>query len=177
MEENIELLKYPIGKFHYNPGRDEFASAIESMRSLSARLRNAVSGLTTDQLNTPYRDGGWTLRQVIHHLPDSHMNAYIRLKLAVTEVNPEVRPYNEALWAECVEAKHGDVEMSLDLLDSLHQRLVAFLESLDINQLERTYYHPAYKKQSKLLEVVALYAWHGEHHLAHIINTKDRNKW
>ena len=177
MEENIERLKYPIGKFQYNPGRDELASAIESMRSLPANLRSAVDGLTMNQLDTPYREGGWTLRQVIHHLPDSHMNAYIRLKLVVTEVNPEVRPYNEALWAECEEAKHGDVEMSLDLLDSLHQRLVAFIESLDTNQLERTYYHPVNKKESKLTDVISMYAWHGEHHLAHITSTKDRNKW
>lgn len=177
MEVNLENLKYPIGRFHYSPGADEFVIAIASISTLPDKLRSAVNGLTASQLDTPYRDGGWTLRQVIHHLPDSHMNAYVRLKLAVTEINPEIKPYDEVLWAECEEAKHGDIELSLNLLESLHKRLVAFLKSLDTDQLQRTYYHPINKKQSKIIEVVSMYAWHGEHHLAHIMSTKDRNKW
>ncbi len=177
MNDNIEQLKYPIGKFKYNPGPDELRVAIERISSLPDKLRSAVEGLSDDQLDTPYRDGGWTLRQVIHHIPDSHINAYTRLKLAMTEENPQIRPYDEVKWAECEEAKHGDIQLSLDLLDALHKRWVTFLRSLIAKDLERTYYHPANNKQSKLIEVVSMYAWHGDHHLAHITSTKDRNKW
>lgn len=177
MEDNIEQLKYPIGKFRYTAGPDELTTAIERISSLPGRLRSAVTGLTDEQLDTPYRDGGWTLRQVIHHIPDSHINAYVRFKLAVTEENPEIKPYDEALWAECEEAKHGEIQLSLNLLDALHKRLVIFLKSLNSDDLNRTYYHPANKKQSKLAEVVSMYAWHGDHHLAHITGTKGKNKW
>ncbi len=177
MEDNIEQLKYPIGKFQYTAGPDEFTNSIERMSSLADRLRAAVIGLTATQLDTPYREGGWTLRQVIHHVADSHINAYTRFKLAVTEENPEIRPYEEAMWADCYEAKHGDIELSLNLLDALHKRLVTFLKSLNSDQLNRTYYHPVNKKESKLIEVVSMYAWHGDHHLAHITKAKDHNKW
>ena len=177
MEDNIEQLKYPIGKFKYTTGPDELTISLERISSLPGRLRSAVSGLTIDQLDTPYRAGGWTLRQVIHHIADSHINAYTRFKLAVTEENPEIRPYDEARWAECEEAKHGEVELSLNLLDALHKRLVIFLKSLNSGDLNRTYYHPASKKKSKIIEVLSMYAWHGDHHLAHILSAKDRNKW
>ncbi len=174
IKDNIELLKYPIGKFNYTPGPGELSIAIERISALPGRLRSAVAGLTHDQLNTPYRDGGWTLRQVIHHIPDSHINAYTRFKLAVTEYNPEIRPYNEVRWAECEEAKHGDIQLSLDLLEALHNRWVVFLKTLNEEDFNRTYYHPASNKQSKLIEVVSMYAWHGDHHLAHITSAKDR---
>jgi hypothetical protein len=177
MNDIIEQLKYPIGKFNYTSGPDELSDAIERISSLPGKLRSAVEGLSADQLDTPYRDGGWTLRQVIHHIPDSHINAYTRFKLAMTEENPQIRPYDEVKWAECEEAKHGDIQLSLDLLDALHKRLVTFLRSLSANDLDRTYYHPANNKQSKLIEVVSMYAWHGDHHLAHISSAKDRNKW
>ncbi len=177
MDDTIEQLKYPIGRFSYKPGPDEISSAIERISSLPERLRSAVAGLTDEQLDSSYREGGWTLRQVIHHITDSHINAYTRLKLAMTEDNPEIRPYDEVKWAECEEAKHGDIQMSLDLLDALHKRLVTFLRSLRADDLNRTYFHPANKKQSKLIEVVSMYAWHGDHHLAHITSTKERNKW
>lgn len=177
MEDSIETLRYPIGKFQYTAGLDGLTGAIEKISSLPERLRSAVMGLTADQLDTPYREGGWTLRQVVHHIADSHINAYTRLKLAITEDNPEIRPYDETRWAECEEAKHGDIELSLTLLDALHKRMVVFLKSLNNDQLNRTYYHPANKKQSRLIEVVSMYAWHGDHHLAHITSAKDRNKW
>ncbi|MEJ7693232.1 YfiT family bacillithiol transferase [Daejeonella sp.] len=177
MEDNIEQLKYPIGKFKYTPGSEELSTAIERINSLPDRLRSAVAGLTDIQLDTPYRNGGWTLRQVTHHIPDSHINAYVRFKLAMTEANPDIRPYDEVKWAECEEAKHGEVQLSLDLLEALHKRWVTFLRSLNAEDLDRTYYHPVNKKQSKLMEVVFMYAWHGDHHLAHITNAKERNKW
>lgn len=177
MEKNIEQLKYPIGKFRYTPGPEELSKAIERISSLPRRLRSVVDGLTDEQLDTPYRDDGWTLRQVIHHIPDSHINAYVRFKLAMTEDNPSIRPYDEVKWAECEEAKHGDIQLSLDLLAALHKRWVTFLLSLSEDDLSRTYYHPANEKQSKLIEIVSMYAWHGDHHLAHITTAKDRNKW
>ncbi len=174
---DIENLKYPIGKFKYEPGHDELVNAIGRISSLPQKLRSAVEGLNSSQLDTPYRERGWTLRQVIHHIPDSHINAYTRFKLAMTEDNPEIRPYDEVQWAECDEAKHGDISLSLDLLEALHKRWVAFLKTLDEKDLRRTYYHPVNKKQSTLIEVVSMYAWHGDHHLAHITSAKDRNKW
>lgn len=177
MEDNIESLKYPIGRFQYTNAADELANSIERMSTLPSRLQNAVAGLTIEQLDNPYREGGWTLRQVIHHLADSHINAYTRLKLAVTENNPEIRPYDETRWAECDDAKQGDIQLSLDLLDALHKRLVVFLKSLNSEQLNRTYFHPVNKKQSTIVEVVSMYAWHGDHHLAHITKARDRNKW
>lgn len=177
MENNIENLKYPIGRFQYTAVSDEIANSIERMSTLPARLRIAVTGLTDEQLDTPYREGGWTLRQVIHHIADSHINAYTRLKLAITEENPEIRPYDETKWAECDDAKHSDIELSLNLIDALHKRLVVFLKSLNSDQLNRTYFHPVNKKQSKIIEVVSMYAWHGDHHLAHITKTRESNIW
>ncbi len=177
MEKTLDELKYPIGKFTYSSGEGELAKAIDSIRSLPLKLQSAVETLTDQQLDTHYRDGGWTLRQVVHHLADSHINAYARLKLAVTEENPEIRPYDEVRWAECEEAKNGEVELSLNLLAALHARMVVFLDSLSQEELARTYYHPANKKQSKINEVISMYAWHGEHHLAHITETIKLNGW
>jgi uncharacterized damage-inducible protein DinB len=134
----------------------------------------AVDGLTQNQLDTPYRDGGWSIRQVVHHIADSHINAYTRFKLAVTEVNPEIKPYDEVRWAECGEAKYGDISLLLQLIEALHNRWVAFLETLTEDDLKRTYYHPVNKKESALLEVIAMYAWHGDHHLAHINSAKRK---
>jgi uncharacterized damage-inducible protein DinB len=177
MKEAIDLLRYPIGKFKYVPGQEELLKNIERIELLPGKLQSAVAGLTDSQLNTPYRKGGWTLRQVTHHIADSHINAYTRLKLAMTEDNPEIRPYDEVQWAECEEAKHGNVQLSLVLVDALHKRLVAFLRTLDEDDLNRAYYHPGNQKQSNIREVVSMYAWHGDHHLAHILNAKTTNNW
>jgi uncharacterized damage-inducible protein DinB len=178
MTDNIELLKYPIGKFRYEAsGKNQISNAIESISALPVKLSFAVAGLSDTQLNTSYRDGGWTIRQVIHHLPDSHLNAYTRFKLAMTEINPSIRPYDETAWAECEDAKNGDIKDSLDLLDALHRRWVTFLKLLSVEDLERTYFHPAHHKQSKLSEITSLYAWHGDHHLAHITSLKTRLNW
>ncbi len=178
MKENMENLKYPIGKFNYESSDPETLShAIARISDLPSKLREAVSGLSDAQLDTPYRERGWTLRQVVHHIPDSHMNAYMRFKLAITEDNPSIKPYDEAAWAECADAKSGAIGDSLDLLDALHRRWVSFLKSLSEEHLERTYFHPANNKQSKLSEIVSMYAWHGDHHLTHITGLKARLGW
>ncbi len=178
MTDNMENLKYPIGKFKYELSDTEaLSNDMKRIADLPSKVRKAVSGLTDAQLDTPYREGGWTIRQVIHHIADSHVNAYMRFKLAMTEDNPSIKPYNEAAWAECEEAKNGDISDSLDLLDALHKRWLSFLKSLNDSDLERTYFHPATNKQSKLREVISMYAWHGDHHLAHITGLTVRCGW
>jgi len=170
--------RYPIGKFSYSgplttEQKQEFLTDIEQA---PARLRAALHGLSDDQLNTPYRDGGWTLRQVAHHLPDSHMNSYIRFKLALTEDQPTIKPYEENLWAELPEAKHAPVESSLALLDSLHQRWMLMLRKLSDSDWKRTFRHPAMGEVS-LEKNLALYSWHGRHHVAHITSLREKMKW
>lgn len=174
----LEKLKYPIGEFKaVSLNESDYPVLIEQLAVLPGKVRAAVAGLNDQQLDTPYREGGWTLRQVVHHLPDSHMNAYIRFKLSITEDNPTIRPYREDLWAECEEAKHYPLDDSLDLLDALHRRWVAFLRTLSPQDLHRTYYHPANGKEYILGTVLSLYVWHGKHHLAHITETIKSRGW
>lgn len=178
MIKDQEQLKYPIGKF--KPGRpaeDEYPVLMDALLALPVKIRAAVNNLSDEQLDTPYREGGWTLRQVVHHLPDSHMNAYIRFKLALTEDNPAIRIYHEDRWAECGEARSGPVSDSLDLLESLHKRWVSFLRTFSKDDFLRTYFHPQHQKNFVLAEVLAMYVWHGEHHLAHIMKTKKARGW
>lgn len=179
MEQNFDALRYPIGKYVV-PDRidqDQIAQWIAELTKLPGEVRRVVNGLSDDQLDTAYRPGGWTLRQVVHHLPDSHMNAYIRFKWAVTEAGPVIKPYHEDRWAETLEAKFSDVEMSLNLLEAIHVRWTAFLRTLQYDDLKRTYTHPEHNKTFPLNEVMGLYVWHGKHHLAHITETIRRNKW
>lgn len=178
MNTDIEKLKYPIGKFTFKEIEgNAYSILIDRLADLPNKLRLAVSNLDNLQLDTPYREGGWTLRQVIHHLPDSHGNAYIRFKLAFTEENPTIRLYHEELWAECEEAKYGDIIDSLDLLDSLHRRWVSFVRTFKPQDFAKTYYHPERKRNYSLAEVLSMYVWHGEHHLAHITETRKRRAW
>jgi len=179
MNYTIEQLKYPIGKYKIPDAITErqIFEWIDQINDLPAKLRSAVSGLTDIQLDTCYREGGWTLRQVIHHMPDSHMNAYIRFKLTITEENPIIRPYYENRWAECDEAKTADPDISIDLLENLHRRWVLFLRSLKYEDFERSYIHPERNRSFTLKEITGMYAWHGEHHLHHILLTKQRNDW
>lgn len=178
MSSEIEKLKYPIGKFVFSePANDEFEILIERLSALPAKIRLAVSNLDDMQLDTPYREGGWTLRQVVHHLPDSHMNAYIRFKLAFTEDNPTIRLYHEERWAECEEARYGAIEDSLVLLDSLHKRWSSFIRTFKPQDFSKTYYHPERNRNYSLAEVLSMYVWHGEHHLAHINETKKSRSW
>ncbi len=174
-------LRYPIGRFNreseITPAKiagwiDEVAAA----PAAPAALRAAVAGLTTEQLNTPYRPGGWTVRQVVHHLPDSHLNSYVRFKLALTEDDPVIKPYAEDRWAELHDARTAPVETSLVFLEALHQRWVALLRALTPPDFARTFRHPE-RGQMRLDDTLALYAWHGRHHVAHITGVRQRLGW
>jgi len=178
MSTDLEKLKYPIGKFTFRETEgDDFTTLIDRLADLPGKIRLAVSNLDDAQLDTPYREGGWTLRQVVHHLPDSHANAYIRFKLAFTEENPTIRLYHEERWAECVEAKYAAIQDSLDLLDSLHRRWASFIRTFKPQDFTKTYFHPERNRNYSLAEVLSMYVWHGEHHLAHIIETKKARAW
>jgi hypothetical protein len=171
--------RYPIGRFQ-RPAAGVTAadlfSAINTIDSAPAQFRAAVDGWSDGQLDTPYREGGWTVRQLLHHVPESHMNSYIRFKLALTEQQPTIKPYDEAAWANLPDATTGPVEPSLRLLENLHERWVLLLRSLTDAQWKRTFNHP--ESGILRLDVTALlYAWHSEHHLAHITNLAQRMGW
>ncbi|GGI26723.1 YfiT family bacillithiol transferase [Pedobacter mendelii] len=169
----LEQLKYPIGQFIMPAIFDEQQAKIwiSEIEDLPNQVKMTCQNLTEDDLNKTYRPDGWTLRQVVHHIPDSHLNAYIRFKQAITEDIPIVRPYYEERWAETEEAKNGNIKMSILLLTSLHQRWVAFLNTIKIEDYQRKYIHPAQNKEFTLANMLGMYAWHGKHHLAHITNT------
>src|SRR5712691_3410140 len=164
-------LRYPIGKFTFDGSSTETdrQKFIDDIEQTPAKLGAAVQGLSQEKLNTPYRPGGWTIRQVVHHLPDSHLNSYVRMKLAVTEDTPAVKTYEESLWADLPEAKSGAIQMSLDLLDALHRRWMAFLRALPERDFNRAFMHPEWGRVP-LDEAVMMYAWHCRHHAAHIEN-------
>lgn len=175
-------LRYPVGKFEYKPASggslsaDERAQLIGEIAAAPANLRLAVRGLNPQQLDTPYRPEGWTVRQVIHHLPDSHMNAYIRFKLGLTEARPTIKAYDEAGWAALPDSQTTPVDVSLSTLDLLHQRWVILLRSLTPAQFALMLNHPE-RGQMSLDQLLALYAWHGRHHVAHITSLRDRLGW
>lgn len=176
--EDLETLRYPIGKYDRSQPltAESLQAALNSIATHPGELRAAVVTLSDEQLDTPYRPGGWSLRQTIHHLADSHMNAYIRCKLALTEENPTIKPYEEARWSELTDAREGNVEMSLNLLNALHDRWVTCLDSLTPEQWKRTFNHP--ESGVTPLDMAAhLYAWHGQHHLTQIKNLRERMEW
>ncbi|MGA2716936.1 MAG: YfiT family bacillithiol transferase [Bryobacteraceae bacterium] len=163
--------RYPIGKFRppESISAEDRARYIEIVASAPARLREAVSTLSDRQLDTPYREGGWTVRQVVHHVPESHMNAYIRFKLALTETDPVVKPYDEAAWARLNDIARTPVETSLGLLDCLHQRWVILMRGMSDGDWKRRYIHPESNRGAMVLDhTLAMYAWHCDHHLAHV---------
>jgi hypothetical protein len=170
--------RYPLGKFTFEGVVDtkQREQWINEIATQPSRLREAATGLTDAQLDTPYRDGGWTVRQVVHHVPDSHMNAYIRFKLAVTENNPTIKPYLEAEWAKLPDSKLP-VEVSLKLLELVHERWVVILKNMPKADFEKTYIHPESQKTFALGNVLGLYAWHGNHHIAHVTELKKRMSW
>jgi hypothetical protein len=168
---NLDQLRFPIGRYIPPASISELQiqNWIDEIEQLPSLLRQATINLPETVLNKPYRPGGWTLRQVVHHLADSHMNSYIRFKLAVTEDNPTIRPYFEDRWAECFDSREGNIELSLNLLEDLHKRWVLFLRSMSAEDWDKTFYHPESKRSTALAEVAGLYAWHGNHHLNHIL--------
>ncbi len=171
-------LRYPIGKFKYEGelSDEQRGRAIRQIAEAPAKLRAAVQGLNDEQLNTPYRPEGWTVRQVVHHLPDSHLNAYTRFKLGLTEEEPMVKPYDEVRWANLADTRDTPVEVSLVLLDFLHRRWVILLASLRPLDFARRFRHPELGAMT-LDKNLALYAWHGRHHVAHITSLRERMGW
>jgi len=172
--EPVAELRYPVGRFNA-AAEGTRAQQIETLRRLPANLRQAVSGLNDAQLDTPYRDGGWTVRQVVHHFADSHANSYIRTKLALTEDTPAITAYDEAAWARLPDNRLP-VEVSLPFVDAIHTRLVALFESMSDAEFERAFVHPE-RGRVTLANNVALYAWHSRHHLAHITRLRERMGW
>ena len=171
-------LRYPIGKYQpteklTEENRKQLLAQIEETPK---KLRAAVAGLSRDQLNTPYRDGGWTVQQVVHHLADSHMNSYVRFKLALTEDEPTIKPFNETRWAELSDSKTTPVESSLALMDALHERWVNLLRGMSPADFLRKMKHPE-RGAMTLDDTLGLYAWHGRHHVAHITNLRQRKSW
>lgn len=174
----LDRLRYPIGRTEYpDPITDQHIHAwIEALENLPADLRKATEDLVDERLNTPYRPGGWTVRQVVHHLADSHTNAYLRFRQALTEDNPSVAAYDEKLWAELPDARSAPVDISLRLLGALHARWTELLKRLTPEQWKRTYNHSKIGPVP-LNKAITLYAWHGRHHLAQIANLRERMGW
>ena len=176
--ENSTELRYPVGKFkapemYTSEMRKDFIKDIEKMPKL---FRKAVDGLSQKKLNTPYRQGGWTVRQVVHHVPDSHLNAYVRMKLALTEDVPTIKPYEQEKWAELNDTFKTPISVSLDLLEALHKRWVNLLKSLSESDFKKNFRHP----EVGLVTIdwaLAQYAWHGKHHTAHITSLRKRMGW
>jgi uncharacterized damage-inducible protein DinB len=171
-------LRYPIGQFQYDGPLTEAQRQrlIDQIAEAPAKLRAAVEGLSPQQLETPYRPGGWTVRQVVHHVPDSHLNSYVRFRLALTEDEPTIKPYYENRWAELDDARHAPIDTSLALLDSLHRRWVLLLRSLTAQDFARAFLHPELGVVSLDMNL-SLYAWHGRHHVAHITSLRERLGW
>lgn len=171
-------LRYPIGPFKLEsaPTDEQVQRAIQEISEAPAKLRAAVEGLSPEQLETPYRLGGWTVRQVVHHVPDSHLNSYCRFKLALTEDEPTIKAYHEDRWAELDDSRTAPIEVSLAMLESLHKRWVLLMKSLAPADFARTFRHPEIGLVS-LAKNVCLYAWHGRHHVAHIASLRERMGW
>jgi DinB superfamily len=171
-------LRYPIGRLALKPVMNaaERQAAIDSIAAAPANLRKAVSGLSDAQLDTPYRPDGWTVRQLVHHVADSHVNAYTRLRLALTEQNPTVKPYAEAEWARLEDARTMPVQVSLDLLDPLHTRWVALMRTMSPDDFQRTMFHPDNGSMT-VDALLSMYEWHGKHHVAHVTSLRNRSGW
>lgn len=173
-----EALRYPIGRYSWDgPSADRRHADIEAIAALPEQLGAAVQHLSVEQLETPYRPGGWTVRQVVHHLGDSHLNAFARFKLALTEEQPTIRPYDQATWAKLADYQQTPIEISLSLLEALHGRWVILLESLSEEDFERTFIHPEMEGARTLDFLLGMYGWHSRHHLAHVTSLIERMGW
>ncbi len=175
----MKELQYPIGKWEYEETHDEFEREmlLDSLAMIPAILRSEVDQLSDDQLDTPYRPEGWTVRQVVHHLADSHLNAYTRFKLALTEIEPVIKTYDQEMWAETADSKSAGIDFSLDLLDAVHRKWNELLRSLTESDLLKSYFHPETGELVSLNEALSLYEWHGRHHIAHITTLKQSSGW
>ena len=174
----MDDLRFPVGTFHHEGSVNDQQKQgfLDEIEQTPAKLRAAVAGLSDSQLDTPYRPDGWTVRQVVHHVPDSHLNSYVRFKLALTEDEPTIKTYAEDRWAELSDTKATPIEVSLVLLESLHHRWVRLLRSLTPEQWKRRFRHPELGPMT-LEKTLALYAWHGRHHVAHITELRKRMSW
>ncbi len=177
MDSEIDL-RFPIGKHRRKAqlSPEERAKAISAIAAAPAELRAAVHELSEEQLDTPYRPGGWTVRQVVHHVPDSHLNAYVRCKLALTEERPRIKPYDQDAWAGLADSQQTPVEVSLTLLEALHYRWVELLQAMSAEDFGRTLDHPE-NGEMTLDSLLGLYAWHGRHHVAHVAGLREREGW
>ena len=174
----MEDLKYPIGKYIAQPFSDNlWRERLNDIQFLPLHLENAILDLDEAQLQTPYREGGWTVHQLVHHVADSHMNAYIRFKLGLSEEDPTIKPYNEAAWADMIDTQKLPVNISLTILHALHTRWHLILKNMRREELDRTIFHPEYKKSFTLWDLLGLYAWHSKHHVAHITSLRKRMNW
>lgn len=174
----MEDLRYPIGKFNFSgePGRQQADAWIKEIETLPARLKEALKGLSKEQLDTPYRPGGWTVRQLVHHIGDSHLNSYVRFKWALTEDRPTIKPYDQDGWSGLPDAKLTDTGDSLAFIEILHRRWSLTLRSLSDADLQKEFLHPE-SGINTLGRTIGLYAWHGNHHLAHITSLRQRMNW
>ena len=179
MEDNLEHLRYPIGRYQkpetLTP--ELMQDWINVLDVLPSWMDAYIENLDENQLQVPYREGGWTIQQVVHHVADSHMNAYIRLKVGLTEDNPTVKPYDENAWAELEDVKRVPVNISVTMLHTIHRRMVTVLRHMKAADWERTYFHPQHQRSFPLWEMVALYAWHSRHHTEHIRQLRQRMNW
>ncbi|MEJ7766323.1 MAG: YfiT family bacillithiol transferase [Chitinophagaceae bacterium] len=181
---NEELLRYPIGKLTHQQftGKEPYDEKIKEFHlrdigNLPLLLEYSVQNLDAGQLEIPYRPGGWTIQQVIHHMPDSHMNAYMRFKLALTEEMPTIKPYEEGAWANLSDTKNVPINVSLTLLHALHTRWVELMGNMMEDDWQKKLIHPQHNKEITLWSMLATYSWHGKHHLAHITSLRDRMGW
>ncbi len=171
-------VKYPIGKHQMVPfSQEEKEARLADILFLPRMLEYAVLNLNDDQIQTPYREGGWTVNQVIHHVADSHMNAFIRFKLGLTEDNPTIKPYIQSAWGDTADVTAVPVNLSITLLHSLHHRWYELLKTITDEQWERTIYHPEQERKIALWELLLIYAWHGKHHAAHVTNLREQMGW
>ncbi|MBN9383663.1 MAG: putative metal-dependent hydrolase [Chitinophagaceae bacterium] len=178
MDQSTTDLRYPIGKYEPQPFSEKLKEEwLNDIKFLPQLLENAIVNLDESQLQTPYRAGGWTVQQVAHHVADSHMNGYIRCKLALTEDNPTIRPYEEKLWANLNDVQQVPVNISITLLYALHTRWHAALSDLTIHDWQRKLFHPEANKEMTVWYLLGNYAWHGKHHVAHITSLRERNDW
>ena len=174
----MEDPRYPIGKYETRPySNEQLQEWLLAIQDLPVQMEYSIHNLDDAQLNTTYREGGWTVKQLVHHVADSHMNAYIRFKLGLTEENPTIKAYHEELWAEMADTTNLPINISLTLLHALHRRWYEILKNMSETDFQRTLFHPQHKKEMSLWYLLGMYAWHGRHHVAHVTRLRERKGW